>query len=276
MTTKLDRIQVDYTVTFLTPFHCGTGIRTGLIDRTVTRDSGGYLYIPGSTFKGVLRERCEQLARYYEEDERYKQRIISPHNTKAVLQELNQTISMITRLFGSQYHPGRLFFDDIRQTAGDIKLYNSEDGQDIGVYNEIQVELYTQVRLDRPTRRAVDGALYTSEFGVREMSFAGGVSGGLECTAIDPEIADCFFIKDETNSVRDEENSPTYSLLLLLAGLHMVDRLGGNKSTGKGQCKCQVTQVKVNDKIYAQEEWEAWIGQLDALTYYYYSQEDLV
>src|SRR5690348_6969874 len=62
-----DRLRLDYKLTFTTPFHCGTGLRAGLVDRTVRRDHEGYLYIPGSTLKGVLRERCEQVARLYEE-----------------------------------------------------------------------------------------------------------------------------------------------------------------------------------------------------------------
>ena len=60
-----DAIRIDYTLAFQTPFHCGTGIRSGLIDRTIVRDSAGFLYVPGSTLKGVLREYCEQLARSY-------------------------------------------------------------------------------------------------------------------------------------------------------------------------------------------------------------------
>lgn len=59
MPTKIDLVQIEYTLKFMTLFHCGTGIRAGLVDRTVRRDSAGYLYVPGSTFKGVLREHCE-------------------------------------------------------------------------------------------------------------------------------------------------------------------------------------------------------------------------
>jgi CRISPR/Cas system CMR subunit Cmr4 (Cas7 group RAMP superfamily) len=47
-----DRIHITYTLTFTTPFHCGTGLRSGLIDRTVVRDKDGYLYVPGSTITG--------------------------------------------------------------------------------------------------------------------------------------------------------------------------------------------------------------------------------
>src|SRR5579875_3512909 len=74
-----DRIQITYELTFDTLFHCGTGIREGLIDRTVVRDSKGYLYVPGSTFKGILRERCEQLARLYEPGKQEHSAIASPH-----------------------------------------------------------------------------------------------------------------------------------------------------------------------------------------------------
>ena len=59
---------------FETPFHLGTGLRRGLLDRSVCRDANDYLYIPGSTLKGVLREKCEQLARIFELP------VVSPHN----------------------------------------------------------------------------------------------------------------------------------------------------------------------------------------------------
>src|SRR5260370_37610457 len=176
MPTKPDRIQIDYTLQFLTPFHCGTGTRVGIIDRTVARDSNGKLYVPGSTLKGVLREYCEQLSRFYVPD----MQVTSPHNAGAVVKGQGQVISMVTRIFGSQYHPGRLFFDDVLQSQGDIALYNSDDKEDDrddkkadergykkpdGRYKELQVGINTQVRLDRLTRTAVKGALYTSEFG---------------------------------------------------------------------------------------------------------------
>ncbi|HLX40940.1 MAG TPA: RAMP superfamily CRISPR-associated protein, partial [Ktedonobacteraceae bacterium] len=78
--TRIDRIQIDYTLTFKTPFHCGTGIRAGLIDRTVVKDGAGYLYVPGSTFKGMVREYCEQLSRMFEElDDDMRERIADPH-----------------------------------------------------------------------------------------------------------------------------------------------------------------------------------------------------
>src|SRR5947208_10317500 len=108
-----DRLKIEYDLTFTTPFHCGTGIREGVIDRTVVRDGEGYLYVPGSTIKGVLRERCEQLARLYS---REKKRLSSPHDESAALAELGrQSSTLITRIFGSHVVPGRLYFDDASQ-----------------------------------------------------------------------------------------------------------------------------------------------------------------
>jgi hypothetical protein len=62
-------------------------------------------------------------------------------------------------------------------------------------------------------------------------------------------------------------DEPTYSLLLLLAGLQIISRLGGNKSTGKGQCECMITQLKVNDKDCS-ASWPSWLDHLDDLTLY--------
>jgi CRISPR/Cas system CMR subunit Cmr4 (Cas7 group RAMP superfamily) len=249
--TRVDRIQIQYLLTFKTPFHFGTGIRLGLIDRTVVRDSNDYLYVPGSTFKGVVRERCEQLARLYEKaDTQEHELIASPHDEKMALYELGQRISMITRIFGSRNHSGLLFFDDAHQLdQQQYDSYDNDPGEARGKYKSLQTDLYTQVRLNRPTRISIPGALYTSEFGVKELSFDGSISGWLECTPI-------------------KDNGPTYSLLLLLAGVLMIDRLGGNKSTGKGQCVCTITSLTIGEQTYLDEQWHAWLDHLDMLADY--------
>jgi CRISPR/Cas system CMR subunit Cmr4 (Cas7 group RAMP superfamily) len=260
VTTKVDRIQIDYLLKFEAPFHCGTGIRIGLIDRSIVRDSNDYLYVPGSTFKGVLRERCEQLARFYEQDEQVKLLVQSPHEARAALQSFGQTATMVTRIFGSQTYPGRLFFDDARQLPGDLQQYDSPEKGGQGKYKGLQTDLYTQVRLDRPTRTAVKGALYTSEFGLADLRFTGSIKGWLECTAIDHSSLVNKDIPD---------NSPTYSHLLLLAGLQMIEHIGGNKSTGKGRCSCEITKVMLNDSECEGTQWQSWLEQLDTLAFYY-------
>jgi CRISPR/Cas system CMR subunit Cmr4 (Cas7 group RAMP superfamily) len=269
MQAQTDRISIEYDLAFMTAFHCGTGIREALIDRTVMRNSGGYLYVPGSTLKGVLRERCEQLARFYEpgkQEEREKEeRAQSPHDAEAALWGLGKgKPRMVTRIFGSQNRPGRLFFDDAEQTADEIKEYDSQESEGKGKYRDLQVGVYTQVRLDRPTRTAVQGALYSSEFGNSDIPFRGTIQGWLACETIDSGAA----------SSGQSSYTPTYSLLLLLAGLRMIERIGGNKSAGKGHCECAIKRVEINGVEYGEVDWKSWLGQLDALAQYDRAEEE--
>lgn len=246
---RTDRIQISYDLVFATPFHCGTGIREGLIDRTIVEDNHGYLYVPATTFKGIAREHCEQLARFYAGSDTLADRIGSPHDKDAALYDLGGAITMITRIFGSPMYPGTLYFDDARQNETEQERYNSQDKDGVRRYLDIQKDVYTQVRLDRPTRTAVEGALYTSEFGARGLAFHGNITGSLTCFAIDQQDA----------------SKPTYSLLLLLAGLRFIERLGGNKSTGKGQCECKITEVRMNgDEV----SWQRWFDDLSQLAHY--------
>ncbi len=247
MKMRTDRVHITYHLAFETPFHFGTGIREGLIDRTIVQDSQRYLYIPGTTFKGVLREHCERLSRFYEESDDMREHINSPHDKIMALYGLGQTIPMVTRIFGSPYYAGQLYFDDVRQGNAEKEQYGIRG--DERHYLSLQKDVYTQVRLDRPTRTAVEGALYTSEFGVRGLTFEGNIIGSLTCFPIetsDPAV-------------------PTYSLLLLLAGMCFIERLGGNKSTGKGKCRCEISRVTVNDNDVP---WQSWFDRLGELENY--------
>jgi CRISPR/Cas system CMR subunit Cmr4 (Cas7 group RAMP superfamily) len=257
----MDHIQVMYTLAFEAPFHFGTGIRKGLIDRSIIRDSEGYLYVPGSTLKGTVREQCEQLARFYSPSAEEQQRIASPHNALAALSDFGATRTMITRIFGSPRYPGLLRFDDAQQEDPSLFDGKTRDDRDrIGKFKDAQTGISTQVRLDRLTHTAVDEALYTSEFGIRGLVFVGSISGWLECIPV-------HFAETEHKKLTVPV-TPSYSLLLLLAGLLMIERLGGSKSTGKGHCQCTITELQVNKLACPAEQWQAWIEHLEILTKY--------
>jgi CRISPR/Cas system CSM-associated protein Csm3 (group 7 of RAMP superfamily) len=243
-----DRVELKYTLTFTMPFHFGTGLRSGLLDRTIVRNQDGYVYVPASTIKGVWREKCEQLERLYTGQLKL---VDTPHNAKKALLGLGNTITMTTRIFGSQQHPGRLFFEDAHLTKEEKEQF---DDKEKGRYKYLQTTNYTQVRLERPSRTSIKGALYTSEFGVRNFIFEGSVNGWLECM----HVAD--FGSPE----------PTCSLQLLLAGLYMMEKLGGNKSTGKGACTCEITGLKLNDTKVEESHWQGWLEHLDLLELYEY------
>ena len=247
-------VQVDYELSFATSFHLGTGIREGLIDRTVIRDKSGYLYVPASTFKGVLREHCEQLLRFYISNDQ-KNSVVSPHDRYAALAEFGRSPTLISRIFGSSFYPGGLRFNDAKQEA-----------EPSDVYKALQVSVSTQVRIDHVTRIAASEALYNSEFGTRDLTFLGTIKGQLDCTPISSLAVTGYGEQAYTFT-------PTYSLLLLLAGLLMVERLGGNKSTGKGQCNCTIRQLKLDRVSCEDEQWQFWIKNLHMLSDYCYMEK---
>lgn len=217
---RTDFITIDYALTFDTPTHFGTGLRAGLIHRTVSRDASGYLYVPGSTLKGVLRERCEQLARLF------KLREHEPHSDTSALAEFAPQADIVERIFGSRFRPASLYFDDARLSQEDQQLFDGADQPK--KYLEKQTFQRTQVSMSRLTGTASQGLLYTSEFGLSQLRFTGQIYGSLSGRA-----------------TWDQADSPTYALVLLVAGLLSIDRMGGSKSRGAGQCQCTIKEAAV-------------------------------
>jgi len=247
---KTDRIQLTYRLKFTTPFHCGTGLRSGFIDYPVVRDARDNVYVPGSTFKGVVREHCEQLSRFYtlRDDDEIHQRIASLHNERQALLSIQGPSTMVTRIFGSRYQPGQLFFDDARQPEEEVWQSDSEEQSS---HRSIQTDSGMRTRLDRPAQTTVPGVLRVSEFGLKDLVLYGSICGWLTCTAL-----------------ANIEGEPSYSLLLLLAGLCMLTQLGGSRSAGKGQCVCEITQLSVNSREVSSATWLSWLDHLDVLLLY--------
>ncbi len=273
--TQNDRIQIRYRITFQSPFHLGTGVSAGAVDRTVIRDTSGYLYVPASTFKGVLREHCERLWRFALSGKQVT--VASPHDMYAALGDFRSaltptisgdfrnTLAPIHRIFGSSLSAGTLYFDDAHQTPQDRLDYESRDADNEkmqkGKYKGVQTSISTQVRIDRLVRIAVNEALYTSEFGIPDLTFEGTINGWLNCVPIEvlPVTG-----TDETMYT----GTPTYSLLLLLASFQFIEQLGGNKSAGKGRCVCDVTELKIYKKTCTPEQQQYWLEHLGELTAY--------
>ncbi|HTK10293.1 MAG TPA: RAMP superfamily CRISPR-associated protein [Ktedonobacteraceae bacterium] len=253
-TMQTDHIALDYDLLFTMPFHFGTGLRAGLLDRTVVRDRNGVLYVPASTLKGVWREKCEQLERLYKPDN--VDRVDTPHNLNKALWGLGGYVSMSTRIFGSPQYPGPIFFEDAYLTKDERDLLDKDLTKNSA--SDLQTSSYTQVHLERPARTSVQGALYTSEFGLRNFLFQGKIEGSLNCMPA-PGFA---------------SPGPTCSLLLLLAGLHMIERLGGNKSTGKGACTFEIKKLALNNEAVETTQWQGWLEHLDALSKYDYTLQE--
>lgn len=235
MPERTDRILLEYSLTFESAFHCGSGLPRLLLNRAVRRDAGGELFVPGATLKGVLRERCEQLAKLFGLTPRL------PNDEQAALAEYD-TPDMLSRIFGSRRHPGELYFDDLKLSSSSQQLIRDQSGKPD---NRLQVHERTQVSLSRRTGAAKPNFLFSSEFGVGDLVFEGEISGFVSDLPIDssPDL--------------------TYAMVLLVAGLLSLDRLGGNKSAGAGRCQIEIASLKLNGH---QHEPTKMIECLDQLT----------
>ena len=242
-------VNIDYQIEFETPFHFGTGLRRDLLDRSVCRDANGYLYIPGSTLKGVTRERCEQIAHLF------NLQVVSPHDKKAAIVSLKNNIDIVTRIFGSRYKPGELYFDNATmiKTDKDFFDFDSDSGRVLKHYTHLQTEARTQTSISRLLGTVQEQALFQSEFGIKELCFEGQIYGHLEGFHID-------------------ENEWSYAFLLLVAGICANDRIGANKSTGMGKYNCQIQKLEFNDVTVAVSDV---LDSLSELEYYELVQGDV-
>lgn len=241
-----DFVAIDYQIEFETPFHFGTGLRRSLLDRSVCRDADGYLYVPGSTLKGVLRERCEQIARLF------NLCAVSPHDAPGSLAGFRKDVDIVDRVFGSRCRPGELYFDNATMVEDDRKFF---DGlQTSKRYIHLQTEERMQTSVSRLLGTAREQALFQSEFGVRTLRFKGRIYGFLEGFHVDSK-------------------KWSYSLLLLVAGICAGDRIGANKSTGMGKYDCKINDQKIEIN-YQKIDVADLLQSLPDLEYYKMAQEE--
>ena len=258
--TQQDRIMLTYQVTFKSAFHCGTGMAKGVIDRTVIRDKDDYLYIPGSTIKGVLRENCECLARLFDIE------IHDPHhpfrnpffNSEEIVSFLRDEPDIIERIFGSHRQESSLFFDNAWMDEETKKFFKSSGSEKRKrLFMQMQTATRTQTRLSRLTRTVKENALYTSEFGIPELKFEGKIHGCLEGTR--NEMA---------------ELPGSYPLFLLIASIGMTERIGANRSTGMGSCRFHIQKLMVNGETI-EEPQKRYCEALETFILYEDAREEL-
>jgi len=226
-------IEIKYKISFDTPFHFGTGLPNGLIDRGVARDGNGYLYIPGSTIKGVLREKCEQLAKLLKLED-----ISSPHDEKSAWNGFNE-LSIVERIFGNRFYPGEIYFENAVMSDEWKSFFKDDDckNNQRKKYKEfsklksmrLQTETRTQTSVSRILGNIRQKALFQSEFGIKDLTFEGSIYGYL--TGIPLAFGEGL-----------------YSTLLLIMALQSCCRLGANSSTGMGKCSLEITSLKIDSE----------------------------
>lgn len=245
------RLTIHGTLELITPLRIGAGGNDdmGAADITVVKDALGYPYIPGSSFKGVLRAQVEMLLRTmddelaclcvsyadYDDDppgsrphcpttlrnDALKARVQylraqDPNSTTEDGRYLDQIYleetCRVCRVFGSTGLAAKALVPDLKLEPDEL----SDDGQWYGTY-----QVRHGVSIDRDTETAADGRLYTTE----------AVPAG---TRFHCEII--------------IENGSDADQGLVLLGLRAFEKklvtLGGGSSRGLGQVQLTITDCQ--------------------------------
>lgn len=221
-------LDIDYSLEFLSPFHCGAGEGKGLADRLVRKDQG-LLVVPGSTIKGLIRENYESLVTHFGIT------VNGPHlsrdndERKKYIKSLFSGYDIVYAIFGSPWQPGTVFFDDA-VLDDEWKEYFTDaksDEHKLRLQRE-QVNQRSRVCIDRYTSTAASGALFTSEYGKRGIGFNGKIYGSYSYPA--------------------DKIDYSLPLLLLMAALKMIYSIGAERSTGCGRCNVEIEHLQLNGK----------------------------
>jgi CRISPR/Cas system CSM-associated protein Csm3 (group 7 of RAMP superfamily) len=224
------RLDLQYTVTWLGNWHVGSGFGTALADRRLRRRppgrdeegaGGGAPFVPGSQVKGVLRHQCERLAATLGCE------VVDPHATGRDQQlrlvehfaPLSRSRLIVDRLFGSRCQGDCLFVDNALPPPG-----TRAAGRD--------ADLRPRVALDRVTGTALEGHLFVTE--------VAGVSALSSEEVHGPHLTGWIRGRHPPGVLTPYDGGFPYEYALLIAGLLGVEALGGDKSVGLGRCRVEV------------------------------------
>lgn len=216
------KIRIDYKLDMLSRFHCGTGHSFGLIDEVVRKDRDGYMYIPGSTIKGLLREGCENILKIFKEDVR------DPHQEREAMYSWNKP-QIPHFIFGSRFFEGEIFFNQATMSNEDRDFFHGpihagENYEKRYLHYQVQNLSHTSIshRLGTVKRKA----LFNLEYGLKGLTFEGCIVGSLK-----------------GHDLESLDKTGTDSLVYLLAALISLDSIGGQRSRGAGRCRTTIKKL---------------------------------
>lgn len=232
-------------------WHVGSGFRTAAVDRLVRRFPGrrGVPFIPGSQIRGVLRNRCEQIllalgGPYSDPHDATTtvERAQAPWAFQVFypLEELPAEC-VIDRLFGTRYDGERIFISNAFPAA--VRFHTAEkssrqakpaDGEE-GTVRHWRTSAVTRTSMDRLLGIVAERKLFTTEV----VSSTAPYRFSLRAYHRDNELTVIEDIPAE------------YSLLV--AGIRMIDALGGDKSTGLGWCTVEIVGARYQGKEIGEE-----------------------
>ena len=232
----MHHIKVEMNIAFTGKWHSGSGEGGFFVDRLLRQDSHKRPYIPASTLRGVLREQCEKLTKVLG-----LQECTDPHSiSSAGHYPFHKLQSPVDQLFGTKYCQSDLYFQDAKM---DYEPF----------YPAMNI---SRCSISRALRSARQKHLFQTEYAnkaVLKTSIRG-------------------WHRDLT--VLEQDFLPLHYIILLL-GLQSIERLGGDKSTGKGNCQVNILEIVYNQQVLTWDGIENGIMEILELWDEYKEQEGL-
>lgn len=209
------RLNVAYTIAWHGRWHVGSGYRSSSTHRLLRRVAGprSAPFVPGSQVKGVLRHQCERLV------QTFKMEAVDPHATskdqeRLLVHHFKPLVAstlMVDRLFGTRYQGDCLFVENAMLMTP----------------SETRSSTQTRTAIDRVTGTIREHHLFTTEIAEAEekLELCGTIRARHPSGILTQEDQDTF----------------PHEYSLLVAGIMSIEALGGDKSTGLGQCSIRVS-----------------------------------
>jgi CRISPR-associated protein Csx10 len=222
-------------LTMLSDWHVGAGVgRPGNIDRLIVRDADGLPFVPAKTLRGIWRDACERLALGLDDG------------------KVGGWCSLVDRVFGSQpalggKDPTRRHEDpamaplESALAVRPARLADAVRGRTKADRRFLEAMTFIKpgVKIDRRS-----GQAETKFLRFEEMGRVGTV---LEAECVLPA------------SIAGERREAASALLI--AGAQLVERLGGKRRRGPGQCRFEVLGAEASQAVTwleAHEKPPAW------------------
>jgi CRISPR/Cas system CSM-associated protein Csm3 (group 7 of RAMP superfamily) len=208
----------------LSAWHIGTGYGlAGIVDARTTRTGGGIVYVPGSTVKGRVRFRFQEVM-----DALGIDGCQPDHPCKGP-----DAPCPVCNVFGSVRQSGALFFSDLRLVENQSDLAQLEGGRYRPLFEH---ETRTNVMISRPRGVAFEQRLFTMEAGAPELYLVGDVTGRLEPCG---------------RTLTMQGRAVPEDLGILVAAMGLVTHLGGRKSRGLGRCDLEPMNLTLDGEAVA-------------------------
>jgi CRISPR/Cas system CSM-associated protein Csm3 (group 7 of RAMP superfamily) len=214
---------IDYDLTVKTEYHIGTGLEhPGVVDRTLVTKADGTLVIPSEHFRGLVRDSCTQIIHWLKRDDECCKASLTKGPRQADVGVLDTcglnfnppgkaNFCVLCRLFGTTFTPRHYeFFDSTLTTS-----LTDENARRVSMHN----------RIDPAIGRTPEENYFSLQVGAKA-TFQGTI---------------------ERDSPQTDSDLLIDELGLLLAGLRLVERVGGRSRKGWGRCRVNITKLKLDN-----------------------------